>query len=149
MKDRIKAIMNSLKMTQGDFSKFIGISPSILSSIYKGRTNATLGTVLAIREKIPNISYDWLIDGVGDMYVKGGENSDFESVPTQQDGLEALKEEGSASYETKSALKNKRGLAIHMDNDMETKNPDRPNYRVTEIRVYFDDYHFESFVPSK
>ena len=61
MKDRIKAIMKDLNMSQGDFAKFLGISASILSSIFNGRTNPTLSTVALIKEKVPNISYSWLL----------------------------------------------------------------------------------------
>jgi len=69
MKDRIRKIMESQHMTQQTFAQFIGMSPALLSSIFNERTKPTINIVEAIKNKIPRISTDWLMFGVGDMYV--------------------------------------------------------------------------------
>ena len=56
-------------MTQQVFADFLQLSPATLSSIYTGRTRPGLNIVEAIKSKIPDISYDWLISGVGDMLI--------------------------------------------------------------------------------
>ena len=141
MKDRIKAIMKDLNMTQGDFAKFLGIHASILSSIFNGRTNPTLSTVTTIREKIPTISYLWLIDGIGDMYVPDANGTASESPVNQSKG-------GAAGHDFTGATR-ENGVNLSLEFGDNMKNPYKPTYRVKEIRVYFDDQHFETFIPDK
>ena len=69
MKERIKELMESLHKSQQDFAQFIEMSPASLSSIFNGRTKPTLTIVEAIKKKIPDISVEWLLFGVGDMYA--------------------------------------------------------------------------------
>lgn len=136
-------------MSQGDFAKFLGISASILSSIFKGRTNPTLSTVMAIREKIPNISYLWLIDGIGDMYVTDDKSAVGEHVAVLSDGIAASKDEVVPYQGVQTAPMGKNGLTLLIDDKEELKIPDKVGYRVKEIRVFFDDSHFETFVPDQ
>ena len=67
MKDRIRQIMESQHMTQQVFADYIGLAPATLSSIFNGRTRPTLNVVEALKRKIPNINFDWLMLGVGPM----------------------------------------------------------------------------------
>ncbi len=149
MKDRIKAIMKDLNMSQGDFAKFLGISASILSSIFNGRTNPTLSTVALIKEKVPNISYSWLIDGVGDMYVDDAKSPTGEQVGTQPKGAEAPAEERVAGNDSQVAQRGKKTVALTLDGDDASKNPDKAKYRVQVVTILFDDGHYETFVPGK
>lgn len=71
-------------MTQQVFSEFIGIGAATLSSIFNGRTRPTLNIVEAIKKKIPNISTDWLMFGVGDMYLSESSNH---TVSTERDNM--------------------------------------------------------------
>ena len=81
MKDRIKMIMESQHMTQQTFAQFIQMSPASLSSIFNGRTRPTINIVEAIKNKIPNISTDWLMFGIGDMYLSGQSAKTAPSTP--------------------------------------------------------------------
>ena len=150
MKDRIKQIMLSLNMTQVEFAKFLGVSAPVLSNIFKGRNKPTLATVSAIREKLPNISYVWLIDGVGEMYEEGNtQDSQAEKVEQPEFLGAAITEEvSSPSGKTNATKVKKANLALSLD-DEELKNADKVGSRITEIRVFFDDSHYESFVPIK
>ena len=69
MKERIKEVMESQHMTQQVFAQFIEMSPASLSSIFTGRTRPTINIVEAIKRKIPNLNTDWLMFGIGEMYV--------------------------------------------------------------------------------
>ena len=69
MKDRIRKVMESQQMTQQEFADFIHISPASLSSIFTGRTRPTIATVEAIKKSLPDVSTEWLLFGVGDMYI--------------------------------------------------------------------------------
>ena len=146
MKDRIRQIMESQHMTQKVFANFIGVSEGTLSGIYSGRTRPTLNIVELIKEKIPAISTDWLMFGKGQMYVS--ENSaavtsgsdeavdDLEVAPTLSGDIFAS-ETPSVQKTTSAPVRT------------EVKYIDKPQRQITEIKIFFDDQTFESFVPKK
>lgn len=148
-------------MTQQVFADFIGLAPATLSSIYNERTRPTLSVVEAIKKKIPNISTDWLMFGSGDMYisspapadsllsaeergVNGGQivqspmlDFDQPQSPTPQQGPQA-------PYSFNSVKSTRPEIER-----TEVKTIDKPQRRVTEIRVFYDDQTWECFVPVK
>ena len=170
MKDRIRKIMESQHMTQQVFADFIGLAPATLSSIYNERTRPTLSVVEAIKKKIPNISTDWLMFGTGDMYISTPASSASPASPTPIDSLFPADDRGAnggqiaqnpmldfdqpqspipqqtvqASYPFNSV----RNTRSEMDR-MEVKIIDKPQRRVKEIRVFYDDQTWETFIPEK
>ena len=157
MKDRIRQIMESQHMTQQVFADYIQQSPATLSSIFNGRTRPTLNIVEAIKKKIPNISTDWLMFGAGEMYLPENEASDqeenasngplqiqnpmldFDAIPspTPQNGVQQLSNSNSV-----------RNTRLDLERQ-EVKTLDKPQRRITEIRVFYDDQTWETFVPQK
>lgn len=153
--------MESQHMTQQVFADFIGLAPATLSSIYNERTRPTLSVVEAIKKKIPNISTDWLMFGSGEMYVSsptlddslnptpdrgvnGGTDIqnpmlDFDQpqTPTPQQGVQA-------PYNFNSVKSTRAEIER-----TEVKVVDKPQRRVKEVRVFYDDQTFEVFVPEK
>jgi len=153
MKDRIKQVMDYKGMAQINFANFIGVSPASLSSIFNGRTRPTLNIVEAIKSKIPEINTDWLLFGNGSMINGDGAEPDlFATSPT--DGNET---EGVSSAQQKIAQAAAANPAIldfaPEEHEGEKNNVvkiiDKPQRKIAEIRVYFDDQTFESFVPSE
>lgn len=65
--DRIRFLLADLGIKQGDMAKRIGISNPSMSNILSRKTNASDLTLNAICREY-GVSYDWLVDGVGDMY---------------------------------------------------------------------------------
>ena len=154
MKDRIRQIMESQHMTQQVFADYIGLAPATLSSIFNGRTRPTLNVVEAIKKKIPNINTDWLMFGSGEMYLpentpdltsgdtpSNGQLSmfDFDASPspTPQNGVPAPQNINSVKYTHPEIVRE------------ELKIIDKPQRRVQEIRVFYDDQTWETFVPAK
>ena len=135
MKDRIRQIMESQHMTQQVFADYIQQSPATLSSIFNGRTRPTLNIVEAIKKKIPNISTDWLMFGSGDMYLP------------QNEGLneEETTQNGTLQTQNSNSVRNTR---LDLERQ-EVKTIDKPQRRITEIRVFYDDQTWETFVPQK
>ena len=165
MKDRIRQIMESQHMTQQVFADFIGLAPATLSSIYNERTRPTLSVVEAIKKKIPNISTDWLMFGSGDMYITD------ESAAQPSDG-------SALSYDNAGQMNHPIPSSPMLDFDhpqlsapqmttptphtfnsvkstrpemsqMEVKVIDKPQRRVIEIRVFYDDQTWDTFIPQK
>lgn len=176
MKDRIKKIMEMQRTTQQDFADQLKIAPATLSSIFTGRTRPTLAIVEAIKSRFPQISTDWLMFGKGDMLLKNdgeNENSDAQNVPkndllidndssqkSEQQLMENLPVESGVLY-------NGRGVDNGRDVDgcngrdaggyggkgcdvvgFAMKNNEMKQRRITEIRVFYDDQTWETFVPS-
>ena len=143
MKDRIKLIMDNLQMTQQTFAGFLNISPASLSSIFNGRTKPTMNIVEAIKEKMPSISTDWLIFGTGSMYVddaqKQENSASLFSSETDADLLNF--EDLSSALPEKESSKKDLGAVV--------KIIDKPQRKITEIRIFYDDQTWESFSPEK
>jgi len=164
-KDRIRQIMESQHMTQQVFADFLQQSPATLSSIFNGRTRPTLNIVDSIKEKIPDISIEWLLYGTGDMYISHSDSSADTFSPSQENGQDMM-----LQFETSSPA----SQGAHPISPNSRQNPTPSNVfqqgvrntpsdyvreeirlvekeprRVTEIRVYYDDQTYETFVPAK
>jgi transcriptional regulator with XRE-family HTH domain len=167
MKDRIKQLMEAQHMTQQVFADFLGINPATLSGIFNDRTKPTLNIVEAVKKKFPDINLDWLMFGAGSMFrqtsapanaAKPSEQSPQtprQQQPTELWSQEAMIDFGNSVSPTPS-LQPQTGS--HYNSVRNTRQDygredlkifDKPTRRVTEIRVYYDDQTWESFVPAK
>lgn len=155
-------------MSQQVFAQAIDMSPASLSSIFNGRTKPTLNIVEAIKRKFPNVSVDWLMFGTGEMYMDNSNGS------AEGNGGDVLGQEPSLNFDTNDssdshmmAAEQKRGSGVRS----QRTEKDRAGYdrddvasergktilklsdihkrKVMEIRVYYDDCTFETFVPSE
>lgn len=161
MKDRIRQIMESRRMTQSEFADYIELAPATLSSIFNGRTRPTLNVVEALKKKIPNINMEWLLFGIGDMYqqsptpVEGaqeGASQGGESrFSVQNPMLDFDQSPAQSSQNTPSVMPNSNSVrTTRLDLVREeVKNLDKPQRRVQEIRVFYDDQTWETFIPSR
>ena len=157
MKDRIRKIMESQHMTQQVFADFIGVGAATLSSIFNDRTRPTLNIVEAIKKKIPNINTDWLMFGSGDMYQADHDADNVPSAPStesQRPSSGMLDFDSQASptpinvvsqYLNSNSVRNTRPEIVRE----EVKIVDKPQRRVIEIRVFYDDQTWDTFVPAK
>ena len=157
MKDRIRQVMESQHMTQQVFADYIGLAPATLSSIFNGRTRPTLNVVEALKKKIPNISIDWLMFGSGEMYLNQvvnpqsekpvSERGIFDQSPMldfEQNPVDAPQNIGQM-VQNHVPIKNSRLEPIRD----EVKILDKPQRKVIEIRVFYDDQTWDTFVPMK
>ncbi len=161
MKDRIRQIMEAQHMSQQVFAQFIELSPASLSSIFNGRTKPTLNIVEAIKKKIPDINIDWLMFGSGPMYKSMSEGTDSFSQSQDQPTPSGVKNQNSvlafdfddspAPVQSNPAPQKSNSVISTPQNQsrQEIKIVDKPPRRVTEIRVFYDDQTWESFVPAK
>lgn len=165
MKDRIKQLMESQHMNQQSFASFIGLAPATLSSILQERTRPTLNTVEAICKKLPSVNLTWLMTGNGEMFTTS-ESKASDSVDHNQpanNGSSGMASNGAplafefaddshVSSTPMSGHQNsvKPQPATRMQTQyVQTKNIDKPQRRITEIRVFYDDQTWESFVPKR
>ena len=167
MKDRIRKVMESMHMTQQVFADFIGLAPATLSGIFNDRTRPTLNVVEAIKKKIPDISTDWLMFGNEPMYVSASLPDDGnqpqtsapntvrqemrDNTSTGEPMLDLFQVSSQPARNTVAPTFQKNGVRNTQPEIIreEIKYIDKPQRKVTEIRVYYDDQTWESFVPSK
>ncbi|NPD81251.1 helix-turn-helix transcriptional regulator [Prevotella sp. PINT] len=161
MKDRIRQLMESQQMNQQSFANFIGVSPASLSSILQERTRPTLNIVEAIRSKMPNLNTDWLMWGEGEMFQPGSTDavkepgSLFGDDPLAGTDSKTLDFGGSQQTARSSAGANASQHTSRQQHQgasslaVDAKNIDKVTRRITEIRVFYDDQTWESFVPKK
>lgn len=151
-------------MTQQQFSQAIDMAPATLSSIFNGRTKPTLNIVEAIKRKFPDISTDWIMFGTGGMHTPSSptttasdgtpEGAEGKPVTAQEPTIDfgamdpSLPDGGHQGGQAERAVLGVR--AMHHGSVAEkVKYIDKPQRKITEIRVYFDDLTFETFVPAK
>ena len=146
--------MESLHMTQMEFAEKTQIGAATLSNIFNDRTRPSLNVVELIKKNIPSINTDWLLLGVGSMYVDEAARSESEteesSVPFSgvlpfADYSAPIPQQHPVSPNFQANPK----IVRNETNASYTPTPEKPQRKVTEIRVYYDDQTWESFTPSK
>ena len=154
MKDRIFKIMKQEGLNQKDFAATTGISPATLSSIFNGRTSPTLNHAEALHRRFPRLNMSWLLFGEGDMYIKDaatdkgtqtGDSLDFSTDTDMQSSVQSpdMFSDDSVAYPAFDADGNT--LRAPMVREV-VKYIDKPKRRITEIRIFFDDGTFETFM---
>ncbi len=177
MKERIRQLMEDLGLTQQDFAKMIGKSTATVSGIFNDRTKPSLDIVDAIHKKFPRVRLEWLLDGTLPMYiskVEGDAAATSPEVGQGADGLAAKQGEMVASGSNSalgeamldfgadeapgiptpsSALDASQvhGVSRTPKNIAQAavKIIDKPQRKITEIRIFYDDQTWETFVPKK
>ena len=143
MKDRIRQIMESKKMTQKEFASELCIAEGTLSSVFTGRTRPTNHLVNAIHERFPEVNILWLMFGEGEMLQKhSGTSGGDVSIGEQPDdngsrNVTGVQQDMFSSDATAASV----SQPIHEI----VKYIDKPQRKITEIRVFYDDGTFETF----
>lgn len=133
MKDRILQLMQAEGLSNSEFAAKIGISASSLSHIFSGRNKPSLDVVTGIHKAYPDLNLNWILYGTGEMKSKGIENpgnadggqmhlnfsNDKGFTPTEQPVKETVREE--------------------------IRYIDKPQPKITEIRIFFDNGTYEVF----
>ncbi len=148
MKDRIYQLMKQQGLTQQDFANELCIAPATLSGIFNGRTKPTNNIVAAIHERFPELSIPWLMFGEGDMYV--GERV-VETPLLPSDSSPASPSPQATALDLFSSSQNpvqnqsQQTLPVQPIVRETIKYLDKPQRKITEIRVFFDDGTYETF----
>ena len=167
--------MTDKNLTQLSFSNLTGISTATLSNIFNGKTKPTLSHVEAIKRTFPSINTDWLLYGTlpefndtsdGQSLSSLANNSpstyppqestgpDFgSSEAAQRDLFSARDTEGDAvsmaGYNFDTCRPDQLGQSHRTPIQTEIKYIDKKPRRITEIRIFYDDQTWETFVPKK
>lgn len=161
MKDRIRQLMESQHMQQNNFAEVLGISAGSLSGIFSGRTKPTINIVNAIKEKFARVNTDWLLFGTGSMYLDdrkasaglpGGQGAGGQSAGVgSPSGASAAQQPSPTLFSQGEVNAQQLGVQPTLKNQPVeiVKYINKPTRRITEIRVFYDDQTWETFVPKK
>lgn len=146
MKDRIMELMKMEGMTQQEFATALDISPASLSNIFNGKTNPTNNHVNAIHKRFPNINISWLMFGEGNMYIEGSD------IPGCKTNVQEMDKSISASNNADYLQQSSGGTSAVSHLDIGSAIPketvkfiDKPERKIVEIRIFFDDGTYETF----
>lgn len=174
MKDRIKKIIESQNMTQQEFAECIKVAPATLSSIFTGRTAPSLKIVEAIKSRFPDISTDWLMFGRGAMTdyksAEAGQSFGCSSAGTGDSDEPGLGNDATGQpVTTAGQARTVAGMAMASDATRNSvpscqdakraepeceatpavKKSDKYERRIVEIRIFYNDQTWETFVPKQ
>lgn len=156
MKERIKAIMDAEDMTPARFADTLDIGRAVISHILNGRNNPSLDVVTRILRKLPQISSEWLLTGIGSMYkldelAKSNELKSHGAMfpdlfaqhlaenqtelPTDTDETEYLKDKTveESFFEKQESVKER---IVYKET---------PQRKIKQIIIYYTDNTFETF----
>lgn len=118
IRNRIIGLIEKLGLDRTTFANSINIKQATLSHILTGRNDPTLNIILQIHNKYPDVDINWLL------YGKGNDPS----VTGQQEQNSCLAE-NAGQMEVKERI-------VYID---------RPQKKIAEIRVFYDDQTFDIF----
>lgn len=91
--ERLKEVLNFLKLTNNAFAREIGVSSTVINGIVSGSHNPGPKVLNAINLRFPNVNTDWLSNGVGQMLRSDLHNKPLETATFGDQVVERLMEE--------------------------------------------------------
>ncbi|WP_417431504.1 helix-turn-helix domain-containing protein [Halpernia sp.] len=79
LNERIKKILEESKLSSSEFADEIDVQKSSISHVTSGRNKPSLEFITKIKARFPEISWDWLINGEGEMKPVSEKYSDEEN----------------------------------------------------------------------
>ncbi len=80
LNDRITSIIKYSELSSSEFADEIEVQRSNISHITSGRNKPSLDFLIKIKERFPELQWDWLISGVGEM-IKSSESEPIAEKP--------------------------------------------------------------------
>ena len=168
MRNRIRELMEKKGMSQKIFAHELKLGEATVSGIFNGRTNPSMATVQAIHNRFPEVSVQWLMFGDGEMFNNDTEASGqprSSNAGTEQDlTTDNLSASGHDDYANgffanipadgqhaapAAAVSVTQGGATGQEQASQIKviekYLDKPQRKIKEIRIFFDDGTYETF----
>lgn len=142
--------MNYLQMKPSSFANATNIKLATLSQILNGRNNPSLEVVTKIRTAFPYLSYDWIISGEGSMCKEEATLPFAENDLLKIDENRLFVGEGTEEPENRKEIapKSPKNEANYSEIE-EIRYIERPAKKIKEIKIFYDDDTYETFVPQK
>lgn len=69
MKERLKKLRKHMGMSQDEFAQAVGLTKNYISLVENGYRSLAERTTRDVCKKF-NVSYDWLVNGIGEMFAE-------------------------------------------------------------------------------
>ncbi len=168
MKDRIKKLIETEKMSSSQFAEAIGVQRSNISHILSGRNRPSLDFIEKLLNVFKEIRTEWLMLGKGEMYIKKEEekkkikkeiplkkeNNKLEKIDFTKENTNKIEKGNSIKEEKekkkKKSKKNKKEKSKERKKKKEKSFPffDKDK-NVKKIFIFYSDNTFEEFSPFK
>ena len=149
MKERILQLIQEEAQTNAEFADKIGISTSSLSHILTGRNKPSLDVVMHIHKAYPTINLDWLLYGEGDMKKEVDPNV-ATGLPYENSENTEIMNGNPVRFEFRkeNAFPSPDNVSKNTVQE-EVKYIEKPQPKIVEIRIFFDNGTYQVFRPEK
>lgn len=148
MKERIEEIMKKEQLSPALFAESIGIQRSALSHILNGRNNPSLDVVMKIHQRYNYINLEWLLYGKGAMTSQEVTKEGLQPSLFDENAINVSGDTIGNEYRKEIASKTVEIAPKEIVRE-EIRYIERPQRKITEIRIFFDDNTFEIFKGDK
>lgn len=168
LNERISEIINYSKLSASEFADEIEVQRSNISHITSGRNKPSLDFLVKIKERFPELQWDWLIFGDGDMIKKPEEEIIVEKTktPTLPDLFSLINDENFGLTESEdkvskdisreseipaqSPIQEKIIDSQRLASEKEISKPqvvDNESNKIRRIVFFYENGKFETFEP--
>lgn len=147
--DRVKLIMEQEELSSGEFADRTGIQQSTLSHFINGRNKASLDVIMKIHQAFSDVNIEWLLYGQGSMRTQKTHgngisvNNNGYQVGLKNNDIDMAEQVSGISLDSLGAI---APILAKQSQGGATSEPIKPPRKITEIRVFFDDNTYETFV---
>lgn len=155
IRDRFKMIMERENLTAGAFAEKIGVAQATISHILSSRNKyPSTEVILKLHQQYSDINLEWLLTGNGDMTADGKDEAPAVAPATpplaQTQEYPLFAPDGRTTAAPQPTADNHVAApAASEPMRAEIVYRDRPQRKITEIRIFFDDNTYETFCPEK
>lgn len=176
LNERISKVIEYSKLSSSEFADEIDVQRSSISHITSGRNKPSLEFIIKIKSRFPEILWDWLVNGDGEMLkselpetevIKVEENSEEKTKPTSLPDLFTMINEdedfGSEEEKTKEIPVVQKSVISHQSKAEEkisdsqrleksneeiiSKAIENQSNKIKRIVLFYENGKFESFEP--
>ena len=171
LNSRVQKIINYSELSSSEFADEIGVQRSNISHVLSGRNKPSLDFLMKIKDRFPEIQWEWLIEGKGAMIFSENEaastpssysleeskiNDDepiitgLFSIPSQEmdenTKQEEVKSEISEPIQYNNIVENTPEISEN-ENILETEAPSKKGNNIKKIVFFYENGKFEVFEP--
>lgn len=167
--ERISKIIEYSELTPSEFADAVEVQRSSISHISSGRNKPSLDFLMKVKERFPELQWDWMINGQGEMLLNKEETElpDEKQKPASLPDLFALIDDENFGYtesedkilksdlrESNISVEDQRRNISHDSQPLETissikkvESVENQTDKVKRIVIFFESGKFESFEP--
>jgi len=170
LNSRVQKIINYSELSSSEFADEIGVQRSNISHVLSGRNKPSLDFLMKIKDRFPEIQWEWLIEGKGTMVFSENEtastpstylleeskiNNDepiitgLFSIPSQEidENIKQEEEKSEISEPKQYNIVENTPEISENKNISETEAPSEKGNNIKKIVFFYENGKFEVFEP--